>query len=143
MATKRTSTAQKQTERAVKKVVKRTHKGTLLAIVLCLIIGAVGGYFTYRFLTKNDCFDLVGESEITLELGASYTDGGVKIRSIGRDISTKANVEIIYRPFDGEEQTVTAVDTQKAGEYIIVYRVKDVKYGDFKRVRVVTVGEDA
>lgn len=143
MATKRKSTVQRETERAVKKAVKRTHKGMLLIVFLCLIIGAVGGYFTYRTLTKNDCFDLVGESEITLEVGADYSEAGVKIRSIGRDISAKATTEILYRPFDGEEQTVTAVDTQKEGEYIIVYRVKDVKYGDFKRVRVVTVGEDA
>ena len=86
---------------------------------------------------------MIGESEITREVGADYADQGVKIRSIGRDLSSKATTEILYRPFDGEEQTVTVVDTQKEGEYIIVYRVKDVKYGNFKRVRVVTVGEDA
>ncbi len=143
MATKRKSTVQRETERAVKKTVKRTHKGTLLIVLLCLIIGAVGGYFTYHFLTKRDCFDLVGESQITLDVGADYIDQGVKIRSIGRDLSSKATVEILYRPFDDKQQTVTAVDTQKAGEYVIVYRVKDIKYGNYKRVRVVTVGEDA
>ena len=143
MATKRKSTAQREAERAVKKAVKRTHKGMLLIVFLCLVIGAVGGYFTYHFLTKNDCFDLIGESQITLEVGADYADQGVKIRSIGRDLSSKATTEILYRPFDGDEQSVATVNTQNEGEYIIVYRVKDVKYGNFKRVRVVTVGEDA
>ena len=143
MASKRKSSAQRQAERAVKKAVRRTHKGTLIAIILCLAVGAAGGFFTYKTLSKNDCFDLVGKAEIVLDVGGTYTEEGVKIRSIGRDLSKKATVEIFYRPFEGGQQTVTAVDTTKAGEYVLIYRVKDVKYGDYKRVRTVTVGEEA
>lgn len=121
------STASKA-ERAAKKAVKKTHAATIAAAILFLALGAAAGFFTYRYLTKNDEFVLRGESVVWLNVGEEYVEEGVHIVSFGRDVSEKVTV-------GGDELDVNAEEI-----YQIVYKVEDIRWGNFQRVRTVIVG---
>lgn len=121
------STASKA-ERAAKKAVKKTHAATIAAAILFLALGAAAGFFTYRYLTKNDEFVLRGESVVWLNVGEEYVEEGVHIVSFGRDISAKVAV-------GGDELDVNAEEI-----YQIVYTVEDIRWGEYQRVRTVIVG---
>lgn len=125
---RRKSSAQKAAESAVKK----SHPVTVFLVILFLIVGCVGGVFASVQLTKNDCFELKGESVIQLDIGDTYTEQGVTIRSFGRDISEKA-----VRGGDADLLKGAAEE----GIYQIVYTVSDIRWGDYQRVRVVIVGD--
>ena len=113
------------------KAVKKTHKGTLLLGLLCLLIGAAIGVAAAWFMTKDDAFTLNGDKQVALALGGEYTEEGVTIVSFGRDISDKAVIS-------GD-----TVDVNKEGVYQVVYTVKDLRWGNYQLVRTVTVGAAA
>ena len=114
--------------KAVEKAVKKTHKGTLLLALLFLIVGAAAGAAAAWFLTKNDCFTLNGEKQIELALGQTYEEQGAVAVSFGKDISDKIAIS-------GDE-----VDTTADGVYRVVYTVDDVRWGEYRLVRTVVVG---
>lgn len=113
-------------KRKVKQVVKNTHGLTLFFVVLFFIIGAVGGYFGYAYVTKPDTFELLGEKEITLTVGDTFVDQGFKAIAFGKDVSDKVEI-------DG------TVDTNIEGTYVLTYTVNNLKYNGVKRCRVVNV----
>lgn len=115
-------------KRHVKRAVKNTHGLTLFFVVLFLVLGAVGGYFGYTYLTKTDTFELVGEKEITISVGETFTDEGFKAVAFGKDVSNKVEI-------DGQ------VDTSTEGTYVLTYTVNNLKYKGVKRCRVVNVVE--
>ena len=114
--------------RAAKKAVKKTHIATIVLALVFFAIGAVAAFFAYRQLTKNDEFVLRGESVVWLDVGEEFVDEGVHIVSFGRDISAKATT-------GGDELDVNTEEI-----YQIVYQVKDIRWGNFRRVRTVIVG---
>lgn len=116
----------KKLKSQTKKAIKKTHGATLLLAVLFLIVGAVGGWFCYGYVCKNDKFEVVGDKEITLTLNASYVEQGVNIVAFGKDVSSTVKIE-------GE------VNTAVEGEYYITYTVDNFKFKDVKKVRVVKV----
>lgn len=124
---RRKSSAQKAAESAVKK----THPVTVFLVILFFLIGCVGGVVASTQLTKNDCFELKGESVIRLDVGDTYTEQGVTIRSFGKDISEKA--------VRGGDADLLQANAQE-GIYQIVYTVEDIRWGEYQRVRVVIVG---
>lgn len=115
-------------KRKATKAIKNTHGLTIFLVLLFFVVGAVGGFFAYRHLTKDDVFELVGEKEITLNIGDTYTDEGYVASAFGKDVSDKVVV-------NGQ------VDTTKEGVYVVTYTVDHIKYKDVKRCRVVTVVE--
>ena len=119
---KRKSSVQKQVETAV----KNTHGLTIFFVVLFLVIGAVGGWFGYGFVTKNDAFEIVGEKEITIELNGTYEEQGCKVVAWGKDETSRLKIE-------------SDLDTTKEGTYFVVYTVENFKYKSVQKVRVVTV----
>lgn len=121
------SNAQKTAEKAVKK----SHPATLVLALLFLIAGAAAGIIVSRELTKNDKFELLGEKQLTLAIGESYEEPGVKIISFGKDISDKA---VCGGDFESMGQTPAE------GIYQIVYTVEDFRWGDYQLVRTVIVG---
>ena len=119
-------------QKAAEKAVKKSHPATLLLAVLFLLIGAVAGVIVAREITKNDTFVLLGEKQVELENGASYTEAGVSIISFGRDISEKVQLGGDYESMG---------QTPAEGVYQIVYTVDDFRWGDYQLVRTVIVGD--
>lgn len=119
-------------QKAAEKAVKKSHPATLILAVLFLLIGAVAGVIVAREITKNDTFVLLGEKQVELENGASYTEAGVSIISFGRDISEKVQLGGDYESMG---------QTPAEGVYQIVYTVDDFRWGDYQLVRTVIVGD--
>ena len=71
--------ASKKTSNKIKKQAKKINPLTAFIAIVLLLIGAVGGYFGIKELTKNDCFELKGKDTITLTLNETYFDEGVKV----------------------------------------------------------------
>ncbi len=109
--------------------IKKANPIVLVIVVLCLVVGLVVGWISYKSVTKNDTFILIGQKEITLNVGDVFVDEGVKVISFGNDISNNVKVE-------GE------VNTLKAGEYVLTYTVNNFKYNGVKKIRVVKVVEN-
>ncbi len=124
----------------VKKAVKNSHPITLILGIVFLIIGAVAGFFTCKIITKNDTFELIGESQINIAINGdtTYVDAGVTCVAFGRDESDKVVVKTnMTQNADGSY----TIDTSTQGEYYIIYTVEDsLRYNDIQRVRVITVG---
>ena len=105
---------------------------TVLVIVLAfgVLIGSMVGYFTSR----NDCFELLGADEVTLEVGQTYVDPGVKIVEFGKDIS--ANVVKSGSFMDLENGT-----SMEEGSFYIDYSVDATKYSKVwtvHKIRIIT-----
>ena len=129
-------------KREVKKDVKNTGKrlgvGGVIAIILCLVVGVVGGIFAEKLISRNDCFVLSGDKEIVVQVGDdfTYSEAGYKCVSFGKDISDKVVIDTnLTKNSDG---TYT-LDTTKEGDYYMIYTVDSLKYGKIKRVRTFTV----
>lgn len=121
---------QTKIKREIKKDVKRNPLPCVLAIVF-LVLGLLAGGGTCYMLAKDDEFVLNNNEEnITLELGATYTEYGAKATAFGKDVSDKITIT-------GE------VDTSTAGTYAIVYTCDSIRYKDIQRIRyVVVLGEE-
>ena len=129
-------------KREVKKDVKNTGKrlgvGGIIAIILCLVVGVIGGIFAEKLISRNDCFVLSGDKEIVVQVGDdfTYSEAGYKCVSFGKDISDKVVIDTnLTKNSDG---TYT-LDTTKEGDYYMIYTVDSLKYGKIKRVRTFTV----
>lgn len=109
---------------AKKKITKK--KIGLFVFVLILAIGGVAGFFTAKYVTRNDIFEIIGEKTITLSLGQTYQDEGARAISFGRDISSKIVTE-------------SDVDYSKEGTYYIKYTVEDIRYRNIERYRTIVI----
>jgi len=129
-----------RTKKEIKKTAKKFSFGGILAIILCLTVGVVGGIFAEKFITKNDCFVLSGEKTYTIKLNEDfvYAEAGYKCISFGKDVSDKVAIETNMTK---NEDGTYLIDTSEEGEYYIIYTIEDVKYGNIKRVRTFVVGD--
>ncbi len=120
----------------------------LLIILLVTIIGGAIGVGACWFVTRNDCFTIIGNDEITLTLRAegeeissrnSYIDEGVKVVSFGRDVADKVHIET-----DLKQNPDGSYTADEIGTYYIIYKVDDIKYGKIftvQRIRLITFVE--
>ena len=115
--------------KAVGKAAKRLHPAALVLAVLFFIVGGVAGVIASKQITKNDRFDLNGDAVVRIQVGGEFTDAGATVISFGRDVSSKVEVS-------GD-----ALNADEEGIYQLVYRVDDLRWGDYQRVRVVIVGD--
>lgn len=131
---KKTTSKKSTTKRATKSSTKgRSGKETkppifLTALVIIALLFAVGGFFTFKILTKEDEFVLIGDKNITLNIGDEYIDAGAKVISFGRDYSEQIEVE-------------SNVDTSVAGDYFVKYTIKSTRFKNVVRYRYVIVEE--
>ena len=155
MATKKT--ASKTTKKAslnidikspsktkAKKVARKLKKLSPTALVVSLFLligGACGGWFGTQFITKNDCFTLIGKDEITKVVGQSYVDQGVNVVSFGKDLKDKVKVETnLTKNQDG---TYTS---DEVGTFYMIYTVDSIKYGTIfkiQKIRLITFVEES
>lgn len=123
MARKRSSVS-KTAEQAVKK----SHPATVILTIVFLIVGIAAGVLVSRQIAKNDKFILNGEKTVQMEVGGAFVDEGATVISFGRDISSDVQVS-------GDE-----LNADVEGVYQLVYTVDDLRWGDYRLVRVVVVG---
>lgn len=119
-----------EVQKAAEKAVKKTHTATVVLAVLFFVIGCIGGVIVSMQLTKNDKFELNGEKTVYLEIGEKYVEPGVTVISFGKDVSDKITTGGDFG----------AMNTDIEGVYQIVYKIDDLRWGDYQRVRTVIVG---
>ena len=121
----------KRTTRKVKTKLKKLSAGTVFFVILLLVLGVVGGYFGVKYISRNDCFEIVGQDEITLEIGSEpYEDKGVKVVAFGVDETDKVQIETnLKKNSDGKYYAETE------GTYYIKYTVDNIKYGSIFKVQ--------
>ena len=115
--------------KSAEKAVKRSHPATIILAVVFLIVGAAAGVLVSRRLTQNDKFVLNGDAVVRLAVGDIFSDEGATVISFGKDVSHKVEV-------GGD-----ALNADEEGIYQLVYTVDDFRWGDYRRVRVVIVGD--
>ena len=120
----------KRKQNKAKKQLKKLSVGAVLIAVFMLALGAVGGFFTIKVLSKNDCFILNGKDEITLQIGEKYTDEGAKVIAFGKEDSSKIKIETNL--IKNEDGTYSA---NEEGTYYMIYTVDDFKYGSLFKIQ--------
>ena len=130
-----------QIKKQIKKRVKKKHGGLLKIAIVFLMIGAAIGYLGTMYISQNDCFILNGETETTVSLGTpcTYIELGATVISLGRDLSDHVRVD---HEFQSDENGNFIVDTTAERTYVITYTIDDIKYGEFQRIRTITVTGD-
>ena len=135
-------------KRSTSRKIQKLGLKAILIVLLVTIIGGTIGAGVYWFVSRNDCFNIIGQEEITLILRAeedavsvenSYYDQGVEVVSLGRDISDKVYIETNLK--QNEDGSYYA---DEIGTYYIIYNVDDIKYGKIftvQRIRLITFVE--
>ncbi|MBQ8425101.1 MAG: hypothetical protein IJX17_03655 [Clostridia bacterium] len=142
---------QRKAKREIKKVFSMMGLGWII-VVLCLVVGLVGGFFTTKYICRFDTYEMVayenGEHDIIIgenEDVKIYQELGVKCIAFGKDCSSKYTVEYFYRnDLTKDEVKVDKVDPATEGIYYAVYTAPSVKYKKtVKLIRniIVTKGE--
>ena len=134
-----TNKPRKKTSNKINKNLKKLSVGSILVAVLLLVVGAVGGFFGLKVVTRNDCFVLNGQDEIALTLGEKYTDEGVKVIAFGKDEKDKVIIETNLTK--NEDGTYSA---DEVGTYYMIYKVENLKYGSIikvQKIRLITFVE--
>ena len=129
---------QSKAKNAVKKEVKKLNLGVALIALIFLAIGIGGGVFASIKICENDCFVLLGNKNIQVTVGDSFSfvDDGVKIVSFGRDISDKVEIKT---NLEKDSNGNYIVDTSQEMEYYLIYTVEDIKFGEIQKVRVINI----
>ncbi len=133
-------------ERAARKGLSKTAI-IWIVVVACLVIGAVGGFFTMKYAFKDDVFAMRayqnGSIDITIGKDGdaeTYTELGARCISFGNYESKNVKVTYYYRADATEEQQkVDKVDETKPGMYYAVYTTKAARYKTVKLIRNIYV----
>ena len=129
----------KRKQNKVKKQLKKLSFGAIMIAVSLLVVGAVGGFFGIKTITMNDCFELIGKDEITLQIGENYVDEGAKVVAFGKDDESKVKIETNLTKH--EDGTYSATEE---GTYYMIYTVDNFKYGTLfkiQKIRLITFVE--
>ena len=152
MATKKTSAfdtvfdkGERKAKRTAKKKIKNLHPLTKALAVIFLIVGIAAGVLACSFLSKNDRFVLMGNTQISIDAGTSYVyaEEGYEAVAFGMDCAGKVQVEA------SKGITVDAngnyVIPAEEGVYTLTYTVDSFKFNGalggekIQRIRVFTV----
>ena len=116
-------------KRKVKKEIKKNPLPFVLAVVFLVLGLAAGGGFCY-YVTKNDHFDLLGDAEVTINVGETYYESGVSIVAFNKDASSEVEIE-------------SDLDINTPGVYAIKYTCTNLRFKTVTRIRYVKVVEVA
>lgn len=130
-------------EKNAKKALKKIHEAYLAVAAAFLVIGIGTGSVVGYIFTKDDKFELNGEKNISITVGAplSYTDEGVTCISMGRSLAPE-DVEITTNMTRSDDGNRFSADTSVEGEYYIEYKIKSGRFAGLSRVRIFTVTAD-
>lgn len=138
--------------KAVKKELsKKTYQPLIISVVICLVVGALIGYFVLGIFTKNDCFkmNVYSDNNADIYIGGDtgvtqYVEQGAKCIAFGKDITNEIVVTYKYREdlsFDTE--VVTEIDETKAGIYYAIYTIDNIRYNGIELIRnIIVLGEE-
>lgn len=110
----------------LEKEVKKLHVGTIIFVIVFLVLGVGAGVGVTYFLTKDDVFKLNGESEITLNVGDTYTEEKATAIAFGKDVSASVKIK-------------GTVDTSKEGRYVVEYTIDNFRFNGYTLYRLVIV----
>ena len=116
----------KKTQKGIMNEIKKTHKATIILVLVFIILGVGAGLGTTYYLTKDDVFKINGETEITINLNDVYEENGATAIAFGKDVSDSVEIS-------GE------VDTTTEGKYIITYTIKHIRFLNHKLYKLVNV----
>lgn len=122
----------KKTTKKIKKGIKKIPIFVMIFALFFIAFGGVTGYFVTKLITKNDCFELVGQEEITLIVGEKYQDESVKVISFGKDLKDKVQIETNLKINSDGSYT-----SNEEGTFYIAYTVKSIKYGTLFKIQKV------
>ena len=146
--TREKSTAGKNVDKVIlKEIKKKTNLPLVISIIVFLCVGAVLGYFTIAFVTRNDKFEmntyLNNETDIYIndENGINeYNEIGAKCVVFGKDISRDIKITYKYREdISHEAVDVSNVDTSKEGVYYAIYTINHPRYKSVTLIRSIFV----
>lgn len=129
----------KKTKNKAKKLAQNTSGKVWDFAFLCLVIGVMVGVGAFYFISRNDCFEIIGEDELTFTIDEKFTDPGVKIISIGQDYSKDAKIETNLK-IDANGNYYS----DEVGTFYIKYSSVDFKYGTLfkiQKIRLITFVE--
>jgi len=104
-----------------------------ICIVVVLAFGVLVGSMTSYLVSPNDCFEFIGEREVTLFVGQKYEDEGVKVVEYGMDLSN----QVVKSGSFYEE--LTDGTSYEEGSFYIIYTVNTVKYGKIASVELTRI----
>lgn len=119
----------KQTQKKVEKTIKKFSPVAIVVAILFLVVGLGAGWFATSIICKNDCFDIVGMDEISIEIGTNYVDQGVKIVAFGKDQTDSVSIETNLTQNDDGSLT-----SSEEGTFYIKYKSNCLKYGKLFKV---------
>lgn len=126
---KKTKQSSKRAQKRVEKSLKKVGFTAIILAVLFLIVGAGAGWVVTKIICKNDCFEMIGMDEISIEIGSSYVDQGVKIVAFGKDESESVSVETnLTKNADG------SYTSNEEGTFYMIYKSSCFKYGQLFKV---------
>ena len=134
------SRAKRKTRSYAKKKLRRANLLTVFICIFALILGVLSGVFAYKYICRDDRFELRGQKEVKVLLNSPeffYYDDGVEIIEFGKDVSDDVEIETNMTCVGSDKYTV---DTTVPGRYYIKYTVDSPKYGEVCRIRTVVVG---
>ena len=108
-----------------------------LAVVFCLLFGALIGYISLKFVCKNDQFEINGSKNITLSVGDTYIDEGANVVAFGKNANDKINIEV----FENNTSIggLDKIDTSRETTYQIVFTVSSLRYKNIKLIRTLQI----
>lgn len=128
----------KNAKKAAQKAARKAHGGMIAVALISLLVGFAAGYLGASYLSVNDHFSVIGEKEIVVRQGESYIyqEKGAELISLGRNISSEVIIQSELTP---DENGNYPIDTSAETTYVITYTTDDIKYGNIKRIRTITV----
>lgn len=114
-------------------------KGVFIALAF-LIVGAAVGAGGWWIVCRNDCFDIVGSSEVFITTAEKYVDEGVKVIAFGKDVSDDVTIETNLSKDENGEYF------GEVGRYYIKYISTNFKYNTLfkvEKVRIVNIVEES
>ena len=147
-STKTTKRQRQKQEREIKKTFKLFGVKGIITLVIIILLFATIGVGATMFLTRNDCFDIIGKDEIELQANESYFDTGVKVVEFGKDCQNKVVIETnMVQNADGSFSPQLDSDNNPVLKtYYIIYKVKTFKLSKLatiERIRLVSFVENS
>ena len=128
-----------KTKQKAERTIKRTSLRMIAFAFLALFVGFVLGAGAWWFVCRNDCFEIVGQAEITLTVAEKYGDEGVEIVAFGNEESGSVTIETnMKRDDEGNFYS------DEVGTFYIKYKSNCFKYGTLfkvQKVRLITFVE--
>ena len=146
--TKTTKRQRQKQEREIKKTFKLFGFKGIITLLVVIVLFATIGVGASMFITRNDCFDIIGKDEIELQASESYFDQGVKVVEFGKDCQNKVVIETnMMQNADGSFSPQLDNDNNPVLKtYYIIYKVKTFKLSKLatiERIRLVSFVENS